>query len=166
MIVLNDDDDDSEDEYGPHTQGRLKVHKIPFTDHTGRTAFMVFENLEFFSLPPLFSFALYFTHVNVTSRHTDMKCLRRELSSENEDFDFDARLDVYFLPGASNEDCISHYLGEKATRGSYRTQLQKFKECGRDEVYPLPGTNAQLPGMVNRYRELGQILFMPKACLA
>lgn len=91
-----------------------------------------------------------------------MKCLHRELSSENGDFDFNARLDMYFLPGASNEDCISHYLGEKTARGSYKTQLQKvhFKECGRDEVHPLLETNAQLPGMVNRYRELGQILFI------
>lgn len=51
-------------------------------------------------------------------------------------------------------------ISARKLRGvAIKRNFKKFKECGRDEVHPLPGINAQLPGMVNRYRELGQILY-------
>jgi hypothetical protein len=39
----------------------LKTHTLPFTDYTGKTLYMVFQNLEACLLLLLFSFALYFT---------------------------------------------------------------------------------------------------------
>lgn len=157
--VLLVDDYDSKDEHDPHFQANLRCHIVPFTDHTGKTAYMVFENLESIPLPPLFSFSIYFTFVNATPDHAAMENFYREFAFEYGESGF-ARFDIYFLPGASHEDCVSHYLGEKAVRGSYMKQVQMFKKCPRDEIHPLPGMDAQLPGIVDRYFLRGQVLYI------
>lgn len=153
------DDWDSEDEYGPHNSGIVGFHTIPFTDHRGSTAYMVFMNLEAFPLPPLFSFAIYFTHPAVTPDNSDALGLFKEIKAYNED-GFDVRFDTYFLPSATNEDCIQHYHDEKARRGIYTDQVRMFKQCNRDEVHPLPGTASQIPGMAKKYHDADQVLFI------
>ncbi|KAL2871339.1 uncharacterized protein BJX67DRAFT_377118 [Aspergillus lucknowensis] len=120
------------------------MNRIPFADHTGKTAYMVFESWKSIPLPPLFSFSVYFTHVNATPENTDMEALHRDLSPR----ELDLRFDMYFLPGATIDDCIAHYNGEKAARGSYKEQIRVFKTCPHDEIHPLPGTTGQIPGMV------------------
>jgi hypothetical protein len=151
--VFDDEyDGDSDYGYGPYGGGTVKVHNIPFTDHTGRTAYMVFENSKDYPLPPVFSFSIYFTHVNSTPGSADMTGLHEEVSPGDQT---PVRFDMHFLPGASHGDCISHHLGELAARGSYKAQLRMFDKCSRDEVHPLPGTPGQLPGMVKKYNDLG-----------
>ena len=156
-----DDDDqiyDSEDEYGPFNSGTVKIHTIPFIDHRSKTAYMVFENLEPFPLPPLYSFAIYFTHPVATP---DMVGFFQQLMSEYGDSDdFAIRLDIYFLPSATYEDCISHYRNEKATRGSYLDQVRMFEKCDRDEVHPLADTSQVVPGMVDKYYMTDQVLYI------
>ena len=156
-----DDDEasDSADEYG-HFSGkvrRLKVHTIPFIDRRNKMAYMVFENLESFPLPPLYSFAIYFTHPNATPNMADF---HQELTENGGGDEFDVRFDMYFLPSATHEDCISHYNNEKATRGSYLDQVQIFKQCDRGEVHPLPETSPVVPGMVNKYHMANQVLYI------
>lgn len=90
----------------------MRVHRVLFTVHTRETAYMVFINSDAYTLPSLFSFAIYFTHVNSSPEHTDMEGLHWELSTRYQDCDFDIRFDVYFLPGASHEDCICHHSGK------------------------------------------------------
>lgn len=160
----NDDDDDeisdSEDEYGPFISGTLKVHTIPFMDHRSKTAYMVFQNLEPFPLPPLYSFAIYFTHPAAAPENTnDMVSFYQQLTSEYGGGDFDIRFDMYFLPSATHEDCISHYSTEKATRGIYLEQVQRFEQCGRDEVHLFSETS-QVPGMVDKYHTANQVLYI------
>ncbi|KAE8152782.1 hypothetical protein BDV25DRAFT_127750 [Aspergillus avenaceus] len=151
---------DSEDEYGPFTGGTLKVHTVPFIDHRNRTAYMVFQNLEPFPLPPLYSFAMYFTDPAATPENTnDMVDLYQQLTSDYGGGGFDIRFDMYFLPSATHEDCISHYRSEKATRGSYLDQVRMFEQCDRDEVHPLAKTG-QVPGMVDRYHVANQVLYI------
>ncbi|KAL4745510.1 hypothetical protein BDW72DRAFT_208147 [Aspergillus terricola var. indicus] len=91
----------------PQRQYRpLKTHVLPFQDHCGSPSFMVFESEEHNLLPPLIA---------------------------AEGFDDDHwRLDVYFLPNATNEDCIAHYQAEKA-------------------VHLPPPTTPRLPGMIEIY---------------
>ncbi|KAL5339699.1 hypothetical protein BJX70DRAFT_362897 [Aspergillus crustosus] len=120
------------------------VNPVPFTDHTGKIAYMVLKQG---TLPPLYSFSIYFTHPHSTPSNTDLKALAHELTPE----DLQIRYDIYFLPSVSAEDCVSHYEGEKAVRGSYKAQIKSLRASPRDEVRPLPGTTGQLPGMVNRY---------------
>lgn len=153
------DGSDSEDEYGPHQSGTLEYHTVPFTDHRGLTAYMAFENLGAFPLPPLFSFAIYFTHPAVTPENADVLGLFKEIQTCNRD-SFDVRFDTYFIPSAAYEDCIQHYRDEKARRGIYTDQVRMFKQCDRDEVHPLPGTASQIPGMVKKYHGADQVLFV------
>ncbi|OJJ04715.1 hypothetical protein ASPVEDRAFT_44248 [Aspergillus versicolor CBS 583.65] len=143
---------DSEDEYEADVNTGINETRqsepIPFTDHTGKTAYMVFG---FGILPPLFSFAIYFTHPDATPENTDMKALEHQITPEK----YTIRHDVYYLPGANTDECISHYHDEKEVRGSYKDQIKAFRATPRDEIHPLPGTAGQIPGMVNRYPMLG-----------
>lgn len=155
LLRSDDDDDDdhgfdSDEEYGPHWGGRLKRHIVPFTDHTGQTAYMVFKNLEAVPLPPLFSFPIYFTHPDVSMEQVDMVGLYGELTTAFSSL-VDFRLDMYCLPGADQDACINHYHHEKSVRGSFEAQPRTFQAYRRDRVR----RDAQLPGMVNNYRQYG-----------
>ena len=135
----------------------VKRHIVPFTDHTGKTAYMVFQNIIEIPLPALFSFPIYFTHPNTSMEQVDMAGLHKELTTAYKDFDI--RLDMYYLPGADQDDCINHYRSEKSVRGSYKAQLRMFRAYRRDKMRPDP----QLPGIVNSYREYGfrqRVLFI------
>ncbi|OJJ04876.1 hypothetical protein ASPVEDRAFT_137144 [Aspergillus versicolor CBS 583.65] len=117
----------------------LITHVVPFQDHAGTPSFMVFQSHEEHPLPPLMNFNFYFTHpegplpdseelgINLISMHDHI------LPQGPEPFHF--RLDVYFLPGASTQDCMVHYGAEKATR---------------DASAPPP-TTPRMPGMVDVY---------------
>ena len=157
-----DDESDSEDGYDPKIHGKarkLKVHTIPFIDHRSNTAYMVFSNIEHCPLPPLYSYAIYFTHPAATP---DLVGFYEQLAWEEcgGGSDFAVRFDMYFLPSATHEDCISHYINEKTTRGSYLDQVRMFKQCDRGEVHPLPGTSPVVPGMVDKYDMANQVLYI------
>lgn len=152
-IEDSDEDLDSEDDYGPHVGGTLETYTTPFIDHTGKTAYMVFQNLQGLPLPPLISFSIYFTHPDSLPENVDMKGLHAELET-SADADLCIRLDMFFIPGASYEDCAAHYHGELAARGSPVEQYKMFTRCPRDEAHPLPGSTGQLPGMVKWYGEV------------
>ncbi|PLB46734.1 hypothetical protein P170DRAFT_428027 [Aspergillus steynii IBT 23096] len=140
-IEEDDDDDlDSRDEWGPYgakpgRPTRVKVHTVPFTDHSGKIAYMVFQNLVELPLPPLFSFAIYFTHADAAPEHVDMTGLYDQLTSGPE---IDVRFDLYFLPGASQEDSTRSRSGW--SRDAIATRSTR-----------PPGTTGQLPGMVYKY---------------
>lgn len=148
--VEADEYPEEDDEADVHTctNENCQSEPIPFIEHTGKTAYMVFG---YGILPPLFSFAIYFTHPDATPKNTDMKALEHQITPEN----YTIRYDVYFLPRASTDDCIAHYHDEKEARGSYKDQIKAFRATPRDEIHPLPGTTGQIPGMVNRYPMLG-----------
>ena len=162
--LADDDGDitDSDDGYNPRIHGKTRsiiTHTIPFLDHRSKTSYMVFENMPRCPLPPLFSFAIYFTHPSATP---DLVGLFDQVSEDSGgDADFaGVRFDIYFLPSATHEDCISHYSTEKATRGSYLEQVRVLNQCPRDEVHPLAGTSPVVPGMVNMYDRAYQVLYI------
>ena len=106
---------------------RVKIHVIPFTDHSGREALMVFDGWVSCPLPQLFSFAIYFTQMTVeTVKPVELlKAIKRgsPLGSSNA-----IRLELYFLPtsdvdSSADDDCIAHYRKEKAARGDYTRQI-------------------------------------------
>jgi hypothetical protein len=124
------------------------VHAVPFTDHQGQASFMVFEARDPPKLPPLISCSFYFTHPDTEPGNLDPKELFRAIRNQQDDFH--VRLDIYFLPGATETDCIAHYRAEKATRADSRVQMQESRQRRHDEsIPPLP---RPLPGMIQPLR--------------
>ncbi|CEL08220.1 hypothetical protein ASPCAL11371 [Aspergillus calidoustus] len=124
------------------------VHTVPFRDHRGRASFMVFEARDPPKLPPLISCSFYFTHPDTEPGSLDLEGLFRAI--ENQKDDFHVRLDIYFLPGASETDCIAHYRAERATRADSRVQMQESRQ--RRGVESIPPLLRPLPGMIQRLR--------------
>lgn len=62
------------------------------------------------------------------------------------------RLDVYFRPGASVEECERHYDAERASRGTYADQLRDIRD-GRDRrgADNARQITQRLPGLVPSY---------------
>jgi hypothetical protein len=97
---------------------RIKTYVIHLTDHTGRSALIVFDGRVCCPLPPLFIFAIYFTHPSVTPdtvRPVQLpSAIKRETPLGNL---CSIRLELSFFPSASDVDdsttdelCIAHYL--------------------------------------------------------
>ncbi|KAL2817887.1 hypothetical protein BJX63DRAFT_385345 [Aspergillus granulosus] len=108
-----------------------------FLDHRGDQGFTLYEdNDPQISLYPLLSFAVYFTHPAAGYPQTDMAGLFALLRQEIADFHF--RLDVYFLPNASEEDCMKHYRAEKATRKRSHVALELFERRVRNRLAQAP----------------------------
>ncbi|KAL2869007.1 uncharacterized protein BJX67DRAFT_348478 [Aspergillus lucknowensis] len=141
----------------------MALHAVPFTDHMGNEAFMVFKNgidTEFSTLPPLFPFAVYFSHPGAipSPDESDLVGLFIDIREGGLSSDFHFRLDVYFLPGASEVDCKTHYLAERASRADYETIIREFE----DRTLQLSGqgvscdsshaqTTTRLPGMARSH---------------
>ncbi|KAI1380749.1 hypothetical protein F4677DRAFT_196778 [Hypoxylon crocopeplum] len=129
---------------------RLKTHVLPFTDHTGKEACMVFEGRETCLLPPLYSIAIYFTHPDASPDNVDpqglLTAIRRSTPLSGH---CSIRLDLYFIPSdaAANIDhCIAHYQAEKSSRGDYTRQIQAIENSsGERSDAELAET---LPGLV------------------
>lgn len=158
-----------EGEYGVQSPGRgglgllgrirrLKTHVLPFTDHTGKEALIVFEGREINPLPPLYGFAIYFTHPDVYPDTVDpmelLHAIMRDTPLENR---CPIRLDLYFLPSsgsADNDDeCIVHYRGEKAARGDYTRQIQAVENSATNQDEGQDESKASVDGS-DRVREL------------
>jgi hypothetical protein len=159
---------------------RTKTHVIPFTDHSGREALMVFDGWVSCPLPQLFSFAIYFTQMTLeTVKPVELlKAIKRgsPLGSSNA-----IRLELYFLPtsdvdSSADDDCIAHYRKEKAARGDYTRQIKHVEETAQEDYtrqiqdlkdsasdddieeqqqsrasVPGNGQTRQLPGLVPSY---------------
>jgi hypothetical protein len=148
---------------------RVKTHVIPFTDHSGREALMVFNGWVSCPLPPLFSFAIYFTHPKVTLETVKLVEVLEAIKRKTLFDSFcSIRLELYFLPApdvdSSDDDCIAHYQKEKAARGDYTRQIQDLENSATDdddddeEQQQQGGASVrsndqarQLPGLVPSY---------------
>jgi hypothetical protein len=130
---------------------RRKTHVLPFVDHAGKEALMVFSGRETCPLPPLYSFHIYFTHQDVKPENVQPAELLKALVR---DTPYDAygcpyRLELHFLPMPSadaqecDEACMAHYLEEKRHRGDYKDQIVGFE----NSLMP----SGSLPGFVPSY---------------
>jgi hypothetical protein len=145
---------------------RAKIHVTQFTDHTGREALIVFDGWVSCPLPPLYSFAFYFTHPDMTPdvvRPVEvLEAIKRQTPWES--YPCSIRLELYFLSApdmdSTDHECISHYRKEKAARGDYTRQIQDvensamdLKDAQRQGGARIHGNNEgkQLPGLVPSY---------------
>ena len=128
---------------------RVKTHILPFIDHSGNPARMVFQGVETCPLPPLYTFSIYFTHTDIPSA-VNLAGLLDALMTGNPFASYcPIRLDVYFLPAVAVDDCAAHYRREKAGRGDYWSQVNAFE--GTPENAGLPSDGGNLPGLVPSY---------------
>ncbi|KAH6629706.1 hypothetical protein C7974DRAFT_359651 [Boeremia exigua] len=134
---------------------RAKTHVIPFTDRAGRQALIVFYGRESCPLPPLFGFAMYFTHPDATPDTVKpvelMEAIKRKTPLEN---GCSIRLELYF-DAVTDDDCIAHYLREKAARGDYRRQIQNLETS--DDTEGQQGGVGRLPGLVPSYIDVPDV---------
>lgn len=129
----------------------LQFNSLPFRDHSGNTAYMAFYSYRNYPLSRLFVFAIYFTHPDASPDHVDQKGLLNALMNGSTRF----RLELFFLPGADEEDCMKHYRGEKEVRGDYHAQITIVEESNPDQDFS-PDCR-QLPGLVPSYTECGEL---------
>ncbi|KAL4789391.1 hypothetical protein BDV19DRAFT_383150 [Aspergillus venezuelensis] len=80
-------------------------------------------------LPPLFPLIVYFTHPSAipSSDAADLGGHLRAIRDARINSDFHFRLEVYYLSGASENECMTHYLFERASRADYETLIHEFK---------------------------------------
>ena len=130
---------------------RVKIHVLPFTDHAGKEALMVFRGRQTCPLPPLYGFHVYFTHQDVNPGNVQPVELLEALVRDTPYFAYGCpyRLELHFLPmpGVTVEECdkacIAHYLEEKRHRGDYSSQIIHY------ETSIIP--SGSLPGFVPSY---------------
>ncbi|KAL4878873.1 hypothetical protein BJY04DRAFT_220705 [Aspergillus karnatakaensis] len=126
---------------------------IPFPDHRGHRAYMLFSGHGDMPLPPLYSHAIYFTHLDIQPDDIGLDLTRlHDVIMKEGSFDYEPRLDCYFLPGASAYDCTQHYLAELTARGNYKAQIRDYRRARR-EGNPPPPPPGTLPGLVEHYSD-------------
>lgn len=137
---------------GPWAHRVRRTHVIPFDDHAGQRALTVFQSSS--PLPFLYSFPLYFTHQDASPATSNAQELYHAVTQGPlyESNTVEYRLDLYFLPGASHDDCIAHYRGEKAARGTYQAQVDALAASSGGGGGAQPGGGAsRMPGLVASY---------------
>lgn len=87
-----------------------RLQKVPFTDHRGMAAMNTFWAAE--PLPPQYSLAIY----NTNKEHSfdDLEHLYQSFGYLRLNLCYN----IFLLPGASTNDCLTHYLSEKEARGA------------------------------------------------
>lgn len=116
--------------FGPRGPQARQTHVIPFHDHAGQAALTVFESSS--PLPFLYSFPVYFTHPDVSPATSHAAELYQTVT-QGPLYDSNAveyRLDLYFLPNATQDDCIAHYRAEKDARGTFQAQIDTVATGG------------------------------------
>lgn len=144
----------SHSKISPDMSTAIKIHSIPFHDHDGNASAMVFWAPTDQPLSPLSSFAIYVTSPgNASSESIGAVELLQALNmSRYAPETTGYRLDIYFRPGASVEQCERHYDAERAARGTYADQLKEIRD-GRDRrgADNTRQITQRLPGLVPSY---------------
>jgi hypothetical protein len=128
---------------------------------------VVFDGRLSCPLPPLFSFAIYFTHPDVTPNTVRPVELLEAIKRKTPlDVWCSIRAEIFFVRLlASNfdadDECIAHFRKEKAVRGDYTRQIQALKVSAVNhdaEYQQQSGASVdqsnefrQLPGSVPSY---------------
>lgn len=102
---------------------------------------MVFESEENTSLPPLVNINMYFAHSEgplpqPAELIEDLRAMHDQIAGDGFDDD-NYGFDTYFLPSASNEECIAHYQAEKTVRGN-SFDMRHEAEIRLDTDFPPP----------------------------
>ncbi|KAH9882688.1 hypothetical protein J1614_000924 [Plenodomus biglobosus] len=142
---------------GMGSRGRIhrsKTYILPFNDYAGKQALMVFENRESCPLPPLYSFAFYFTHPDVTPENVHpaelLQAIRKDTPLHGTRCPIHIKINFLPVPdtGHPDEACVAHYCEEKRKRGDYTRQIEAFENATSADDNGKTGT---VPGFVPSY---------------
>ncbi|KIL84652.1 hypothetical protein FAVG1_12179 [Fusarium avenaceum] len=101
----------------PSSRG-WKYHQVTFQDHTGNPAIMAWGAELAQSIPPLASWAFYLVNCE-TPRDFNATAFKLNLENGKDLYSgAGPRYEFFFLPGATPEECVAHYRGEIAARGT------------------------------------------------
>ncbi|KAI8648648.1 hypothetical protein NCS57_01476500 [Fusarium keratoplasticum] len=107
---------------------KLKYHNVTFKDHTGNSTLMSWSgpgNRP--NLPYLPSWIFYMVNPEIP-RDFDGGTFVFGLERDRMLYSAGGfRYEFFFLPGATAEECIAHYRGEMAARGTMWRQVRKVK---------------------------------------
>ncbi|KAH6953594.1 hypothetical protein DER45DRAFT_490669 [Fusarium avenaceum] len=102
-------------------------HQVTFQDHTGNPAIMAWGAELAQHIPPLASWAFYLVNretpldFNATTFKCNFECGKDLYSGAGPRYEF------FFLPDATPEQCIAHYRGEMAARGTMWRHVRQMK---------------------------------------
>lgn len=141
----------------------VKNHAIPRTDHAGNPALVVFQGRKSRPLlPPLYSFSVYFTHGSASPATVDTDALAGVIWGIGP---ASFRLELFFVPGGSRDECIAHHHAEKRLRGDYMPQVEAAGALPSDDEGGeslVEGDGAEsnvMPGLVPSYRDQDTIAY-------
>ncbi|KAF5707905.1 hypothetical protein FGLOB1_6665 [Fusarium globosum] len=101
-----------------------------FTDHTGKPALMCWKSRSAqHPLPPLGSWLFYMVHPKVP-RNFDGCAVYDGLTRDSKLAD-NFRYEFFFLPGATAEECATHFRGELEARGTIWPQIRKVDRASK-----------------------------------
>lgn len=127
-----------------------KTHVVAFQDHAGNPALTVFRGEQDNPLPRLYSYSIYFTHPEADPGDTDSARKLYETITQGPRYNTNSvvfRLDLYFIPNGTQDDCIRHYRAEKNARGDFKVQIDAVV---RDSTGKISGVS-KMPGLVSSY---------------
>ncbi|KAL4907747.1 hypothetical protein BDW74DRAFT_175527 [Aspergillus multicolor] len=128
---------------------RAQTYVTLFADHKGHAACLVFRGRASSPLPPLYGFAIYFTHPDASPENVDPEALFN--ATKRPSGALEIRLDLFFLPNATVEECTAHYNGEKVQRGDYRAQVTAVESDATPPPTADESSTPRLPGFVPSY---------------
>ncbi|KAH7146247.1 hypothetical protein EDB81DRAFT_794736 [Dactylonectria macrodidyma] len=101
-------------------------HNVIFEDHTGTSALMSWtSSAKQSNLPHLSSWVFYMVHPDVP-RDFDGCVFQDGLENDRIiPIGGPSRYEFFFLPGATAEECVTHYRGELEARGTIWRQIRK-----------------------------------------
>ncbi|SPJ79176.1 uncharacterized protein FTOL_07567 [Fusarium torulosum] len=115
----------------PSSRG-WKLHQVTFQDHTGNHAIMAWGAEEGQRIPPLASWAFYLVN-RETPRDFNATAFKLNLEDGRDLYSAAGpRYEFFFLPGATPEQCVAHYRGEIAARGTMWRQVRHVRMATKD----------------------------------
>ena len=143
----DEDSDTSDDEWGPYFEGPTRVFDIPFTGHTGRTAYMGFSKSSIFSTAARFSRSRSTSRISTQTRSTPTWRTSSESSLVVKTW-------ISALTCTSSLVSASLHASTITAAKNPREEATRHRNVPcmpRDDVHPLSGMTGQLPGMVGSY---------------
>ena len=125
------------------------------TDHAGRPARLLWSrHSPEQALIPLASMCFYFVHTDLNLDAFNFTDFSRDILEDCLD---PARLDVFFIPGGTDADCVEHYHKELRSRGDVLEQIRGVQQAYKD-FYNNHGyvheerKKGRLPGLFGSHR--------------
>jgi hypothetical protein len=128
-----------------------------FTDHKGRAAYMVWSyggtrNGPVELLPPLGVAVFYFVHPDFALDGFDPVVFKKAVGYDGDLIDLhQVRIELFFVPGGTAQDCVDHFRGEVAARGDISRQIEEVEKAMQGiqtRTEPSENGGQRLPGLI------------------